>query len=436
MRLDPIAGSAPRGWRSLTIGAACDENGGVVQTGPFGSQLHAADYVPDGVPSIMPKDIKTDRVSTEDIARVRPEDVERLSTHKVEVGDVVYSRRGDVERRALITTREAGWLCGTGCLRVRLGHPEISSSYFYYYLGHPSVREYIVRHAHGATMPNLNTSILRSVPLVVPPLDEQRRIAAVLGALDDKIELNRKMNRTLEEMAQAIFKSWFIDFDGVPESEMVDSELGPIPKGWRWVPFADCGRWVSGGTPSKKRPDYWKGTIPWFSAKSMGPVWLFDSEDRVTEVGADHGTRRVPRRTVLFIVRGMSLAQEWRIGITAREATLNQDLKGIVDDGTVVPELLLLWILHNRETIRLRADEAGHGTKRLPTTVLHSFSMAMPSRRAQEEMAAVLTPLLSRIEVNQAESRTLAELRDTLLPKLISGELRVPEAEELAESVL
>src|SRR5690606_9432868 len=151
-----------------------------------------------------------------------------------------------------------------------------------------------------------------------------------LGALDDKIELNRKMNRTLEEMAQAIFKSWFIDFDG--HDDLVDSEIGPVPRGWEVVPLAQTGRWISGGTPSKKNDAYWGGSIPWFSAKSLGPLWLTDSDDRVTEAGADAGTRRVPRRSVLFIVRGMSLATEWRIGMTTREATLNQDLKAIVDD--------------------------------------------------------------------------------------------------------
>jgi type I restriction enzyme S subunit len=137
----------------------------------------------------------------------------------------------------------------------------------------------------------------------------------------------------------------------------------------------------------------------------------------------------VPRRSVLFVVRGMSLATEWRIGMTSRDATLNQDLKAIVDDGTVVPELLLLWLLVHRETIRGSADEAGHGTKRLPTEVLHAHALAMPSRDQQERMAAPLVELLTRIEVNLEQSRTLAELRDTLLPKLISGEIRVPEAE-------
>lgn len=282
-------------------------------------------------------------------------------------------------------------------------------------------------------MASLSGKVLALLPLTLPPLDEQRRIAAVLGALDDKIELNRKMNRTLEEMAQALFKSWFIDFDG--HDDLVDSELGSIPRGWRWVPFAEVGDWLSGGTPRKKNADYWVGgTIPWFSARSMGSTILLDAEAHVTEAGADNGTRLVPRGAVLFIVRGMSLAKELRIGLTTQRSTFNQDLKAIVDNGTALPELVLLWMLCNREEIRARGDEAGHGTKRLPTAVLHSFSLAMPARDQQEVMMAPLVNLLRRMEVLERESQTLAALRDTLLPKLISGELRVPEAEAVAEA--
>ena len=132
----------------------------------------------------------------------------------------------------------------------------------------------------------------------------------------------------------------------------------------------------------------------------------------------------------------MSLATEWRIGMTTREATLNQDLKAIVDDGTVLPELTLMWLLGNREIIRAKADEAGHGTKRLPTEVLHAHALAVPPRPQQERMAAPLVNLLARIEQNLAECTSLAALRDALLPKLISGELRVPEADEQVEEAL
>ena len=344
-------------------------------------------------------------------------------------GDVVFTSKGTVGRFALVRSDTPRFVYSPQlCFWRSLDDSSLDSRFLFCWM---NSREFLhqVAAVKGQTDMAEYVSLRdqRRMRVTAPPIAEQRRIAAILGALDDKIELHRKMNRTLEEMAQALFKSWFIDFDG--HDDLVDSEIGPIPRGWGVVPLAQTGRWVSGGTPSKKNPAYWNGCIPWFSAKSLGPLWLSDSDDRVTAAGADAGTRRVPRRSVLFLVRGMSLATEWRIGITSREATLNQDLKAIVDDGTVLPELTLLWLLANRELVRAKADEAGHGTKRLPTEVLHAHAMAVPPRAVQERVAAPLVHLLARIEQGLGESATLAALRHTLLPKLISGELRVPEAE-------
>jgi type I restriction enzyme S subunit len=209
---DLINGEVPDHWEFTTLGDVCKRGGGNIQTGPFRSQLHASDYVPVGVPSIMPTDIGENRIVEDGIVRITEGDANRLGQHRLRAGDIVYSRRGDVEKRALIREREEGWLCGTGCLKVRLGSGVVDPLFASLFLGHPAIREWIVRHAVGATMPNLNTSIMSAIPFAFPPLAEQKAITAVLGALDDKIELNRRMNATLEAMARALFQSWFVDF--------------------------------------------------------------------------------------------------------------------------------------------------------------------------------------------------------------------------------
>lgn len=250
--------TVPDDWEVTTLGEVCARSGGSVQTGPFGSQLHASDYVPSGIPSIMPENLNEDRISAEGISYITPRDAERLRRYRVRTGDIVYSRRGDVTKRARVNEQNNGWLCGTGCLRVRFGSSEVAPRFAFYYMGHPIVKEWISRHAIGATLPNLNTSILSALPFLVPPPNEQTAIAKILGALDDKIELNRRMNETLEAMARAIFNSWFVDFDPVrakaegrqpfgmdavtatlfPDS-FEDSPLGKIPKGWRVGRLAD-----------------------------------------------------------------------------------------------------------------------------------------------------------------------------------------------------
>jgi len=206
----------PEDWRISTIGELCDSTKGSVQTGPFGSDLHASDYSPSGIPVIMPANLGKNAIIEDGIARVNGDHVARLRSHKVQKGDIVFPRRGDIARYAVVDEHQVGWLCGTGCLRIRFGENEvIEPRYLGYWLGTSIVENWLLGNAVGTTMPNLNTSILRALPVPLPTLPEQRAIAAILAGFDDKIEANRRANATLEATARALFQSWFVDFDPV-----------------------------------------------------------------------------------------------------------------------------------------------------------------------------------------------------------------------------
>ena len=192
----------------------CDINDGI-QTGPFGSQLHQKDYVSTGTPIVTVEHLGENRLSHHNLPRVSESDRERLSKYTLRKGDIVFSRVGSVDRRALVRRAEEGWLFSGRCLRVRPDPVQIDSGYLSYFFGLPMFQAHIKSIAVGATMPSLNTQILSDITVLYPSLPEQRAIAHVLGTLDDKIELNRRMNETLESMARALFKSWFIDFDPV-----------------------------------------------------------------------------------------------------------------------------------------------------------------------------------------------------------------------------
>ena len=179
-----------------------------IQTGPFGSQLHQSDYSECGIPVVMPKDLVGGKISEESIARVDKTHVERLCRHKIEVGDILYSRRGDVGRCAHVTKKEEGWLCGTGCLRVTIDSEKADSRFVFFQLQHPDTVGWVEKHAVGATMLNLNTTILSSVPIRLPALEIQKRIADILSAYDDLIENNQKQIKLLEEAAQRLYKEW------------------------------------------------------------------------------------------------------------------------------------------------------------------------------------------------------------------------------------
>jgi len=438
---EELVGALPAGWEYTTLGEACARAGGDVQTGPFGSQLHAADYVSRGIPSIMPQNIGDNRVVREGIAQITVEDAERLNRYRVRTGDIVYSRRGDVERRALIRDAEDGWLCGTGCLRVRFGDEHVNPTFASYYLGDPNVREWIVRHAHGATMPNLNTAILAALPFVLPPLPDQRAIAHILGTLDDKIELNRRINATLEAMARALFKSWFVDFDpvrakaegrkpGLPQplahlfpGSFEDSELGKIPRGWTVGPILDHARLMSGGTPRTDRPEYWDGPISWASAKdvsqSHGSI-LVNTGRTITPQGLEESaTQMIPAFCSVVVARG---ATTGRMVLFGRDMAMNQTCYALATT-TRTP-----CALYCRLRVEIDAlVHAAHGSvfDTITTSTFASSRVVLPARPVLMAFEERIAPAFKRVMGSIYESLNLAALRDALLPKLISGELRV-----------
>src|SRR5665213_606437 len=206
-----------------------------VQTGPFGSRLHQEDYVPQGIPILTVEHLGENRIIHDDLPRVSDSDRARLARYSLQTGDIVFSRVGSVDRRALVRDEENGWLFSGRCLRVRPDSKKIDSQYLSSFFGFEGFREHVRRIAVGATMPSLNTKLLSDLPIYFPELAEQQAIAAVLGSLDDKIELNRRMNETLEALAQSLFKSWF-----------VDATQSALPKGWTERALYDCADYING----------------------------------------------------------------------------------------------------------------------------------------------------------------------------------------------
>ncbi|MDQ2904510.1 MAG: restriction endonuclease subunit S, partial [Chloroflexota bacterium] len=291
-----------------TLGEICDKAGGFIRTGPFGSQLHESDYVEQGIPVVMPKNIIDGKVLTEDIALIHEEDAQRLSTHRLKQGDIVYGRRGDIGRHAIVTRREAGWLCGTGCLRISQVNRILEPLFLHYYLSQQEIITWIANHAIGATLPNLNTSILRSVPIVYPPLPIQRTIATILSAYDDLIENNTRRIAILEEMAQMLYQEWFVKFrfPGHEQATMVESEMGMIPEGWEAVQFIDIADVLSGGTPKTTVAEYWNGDIPFYTPKDApDSFFAITTEKSITVSGLNSCSSKLyPKNTVFITARG------------------------------------------------------------------------------------------------------------------------------------
>jgi type I restriction enzyme S subunit len=278
-------------------------------------------------------------------------------------------------------------------------------------------------------------------------------IVGVLGALDDKMELNHRMNETLEAMARGLFRSWFVDFDPVrtkaegraparmdaataalfPDG-LKGSELGEIPRGWEHAPVLDFADLISGGTPKTSVADYWGGRIKWASAKDVsqcGRFFLLATERTITDAGVENSAAKVlPADCVVVVARGATCG---RFTVLAEPMAMNQTCYALHAKASSAR-----WYLRFlAEGLLQRLVVQAHGSvfDTITTSTFDTARLVVPPPSVLAMFEHAVDPFVERIRLSQRESATLAALRDTLLPKLLSGELRVRDAEKAVEQV-
>ena len=394
-------------WKECKIGDVCE-----TQTGPFGSQLHNEDYVEVGTPIVTVEHLGSKHFTTQNLPCVSEEDKQRLSKYTLNVGDVVFSRVGSVDRCSYVSESYDGWLFSGRCLRVRpKDNALLDSEFLYYHFSNDKIKTYIRNIAVGATMPSINTKLLNEVPISLPPLAEQKKIAAILSALDEKIETNRKINARLEELAQAIFKSWFIDFTPFG---------GQMPNDWELVCFDEAIEVIAGGTPKTAISKYWDGEIPWISVKDFvnEPHFVMSTERNITEMGLTNSSTHLlqPFDTIIS-ARGT-------VGALAQIHTpmaFNQSCFGLrskLNDGSH-------WLYYLMHSLVDELKQKSHGSvfDTINRKTLSDLTVIAPALSDLSRFNSIVNPLIDRLLSLSKESARLAELRDTLLPKLMSGEL-------------
>jgi type I restriction enzyme S subunit len=320
---------------------------------------------------------------------------------------------------------------------------------------------HIAGYRDGSVAERLNLPTIRSLPVVVPPLPEQRAIAHILGTLDDKIEVNRRMSATLEAMARALFKSWFVDFEpvrakaegrdvssglsgtagdpgGLPPhlaalfpARLVETEQGELPEGWRLSTIGEEVRVVGGSTPSTASPEYWDGDINWTTPKDLStlcaPV-LLQTSRKVTESGlATINSGLLPAGALLLSSR----APIGYLAIAEIPVAINQGFIAMVCESQLSNIFTWLWTSANMKAILAKAN--GSTFQEISKASFRPLPVFVPTAHVSEAFDALANPLFSRIVQCERESVTLAAVRDTLLPKLISGELRARDADKMLE---
>ena len=409
-------------WYKDTLGAVSEN----IQTGPFGSQLHQSDYRNKGVPVIMPKDMIEGRISTLSIARISEEHVERLNQHKVKSGDIIYSRRGDVGKCALITNKEEDWLCGTGCLKVTLNPNKIIPKFAFYQLQRKESIGWLINHAVGSTMLNLNTSILTKLPIEITDLDKQQSLVNVLTSYDELIENNQKQIKLLEEATQRLYKEWFIDlqFPGHENVEIVDG----VPEGWNIRPFNEVFSYVRGKSYKSSELSESEGVLL-VNLKNINAFGGYKRNAEKRYIGTYKADQRLDAGDIVMGVTDMT--QERRlVGHVAIVPDLGENMTFSMDLIKLIPKSVTGSYLYSamrfgRYSEQISPFANGVNVLHLKPEAIMSMIMVVPSKDVLERYENIFESYRKKIELLEKLSNYLTEARDRLLPKLMGGEIEV-----------
>lgn len=322
--------------------------------------------------------------------------------------------------------------------------PHCNTKYIFYALSDIDFTSYIT----GSTIPKLSQASLGNIELPCPSLEVQDAIASILGSLDDKIDLNRRTNETLEAMARALFRDWFVDF-GPTRAKMAGEapylapelwELFPDrlddeekPEEWETSTFDHCITILTGGTPKTSVPSYWNGNIPWFSvvdAPTESDVYVLDTTKKITQDGLNNSAASIlPENTVIISARGTV----GKLALTSGDMTMNQSCYGIRGSNGY-GQYFILQALKNILN-ELKNNTHGSVFDTITRETFSTISTTLPSLRLAQHYENMVSKYFKRILVNCEESRTLSGLRDLLLPKLMSGEISIRDAEKMVEDV-
>lgn len=283
--------------------------------------------------------------------------------------------------------------------------------------------DYIQHVARGVGVPHISGKQIAEFEFAFPPTSIQERVADVLCSYDDLIDNNKRRIALLDQAAQELYREWFVRlrFPGREHTAIQDG----VPRRWQRSPLGNCVRFRSGGTPSKAREAYWNGDTPWVSSGEMTERRIYDTSLHISQDAVEDGSALAAAGSILIVVRGMSLAKEFRIATIARGMAFNQDLKALECRLDVTAEFMFHALYARREHLRDLATEASHGTKKLETPVLERFPILVPDVRLQALFREQVSLFNQQRDTLHQQNVKLRAARDLLLPRLISGEIAV-----------
>ena len=410
-------------WKEVRLGDVCEIFGRIGFRGYTTNDL--VDTPKEGAISLSPKNIINGELNLEQCTYIKWDKYYESPEIMINPNEIVITKTGSSVGRTTFVRRVDHPMTLNPQLVVLKNISE-NAEFLSYYIKSALFQSVLKSIVVGSAIPTLSQKNLANIMIKLPKeVNDQHRIASILSSLDRKIELNNKINADLEEMAQAIFKNWFVDFEPFKDDKFVDSELGMIPEGWKVGRLDEIADVVGGSTPSKAKPEYYtqKG-IAWLTPKDLSnhpAVYTSRGEIDITEEGYNStSTKLMPKGTILFTSR----APIGYISIAQNDICTNQGFKSLVPKkaGTC-----FLYCFLKCVTPEIENKSTGSTFKEASGSLMKSLQVIMPEQKVFEDFETIVSPLFARIESLEKENSRLSTLRDTLLPRLMSGELEVPE---------
>ncbi len=377
-----------------------------VQTGPFGSQLHMEDYVENGTPIITVEHLGENRILHKNLPLVSDEDKQRLKKYTIQKGDIVFSRVGSVDRRAYVSEQEEGWMFSGRLLRVRALAEKVNSKYLSYFFGLEYFKDYIRMVAVGATMPSINTQILSEAPVKLLPLPEQTAIAEVLSSLDDKIDLLQRNNRTLEQLAETLFRQWFVETNLDNQQQIFLSDIAEHVK-----------RSVNPGNSPNLIFEHF--SIPSFD----------NGKNPESQTGSEILSNKyvVTQGVILISKLNPSTPRVWYVHECCETAVCSTEFQVFRAKEESFNEFLYCFLKSNdvTDTLSTAASGTSGSHQRVSPEIICRLPLSKPSKEKVISFHKTVGEWLQKVNLNQQSIKILIGLRDSLLPKLMSGEITV-----------
>ena len=333
---------------------------------------------------------------------ITQEGLENSSTRLLKKGDIIISARGTVGAMAMIG-REMAF--NQSCYGIR--NSELVDNHYLFYLLKNSINE-LKQNSHGGVFDTITRETFNMIEISLPPLPEQIRIASILSSLDDKIDLLHRENKTLEAMAETLFRQWFIE---EAKEDWKEGKLGDIIS-------------VKGGTtPSTKEPHFWNGDIAWTSPRdvtTLNGLYLFETEKKITQKGLEQiSSGLLPAGTLLMSSR----APVGVLAFSEIPIAINQGYIAILDDKGYEKEFIYLWLKANMDTIHSYSN--GSTFMEISKSAFKSIDILIPTKEEVNVFVDRVKPIFEKIKANVLQIQTLIQQRDSLLPKLMSGEVKI-----------